>query len=155
MISSLLSRELEYYNILWVPSDNTYYEKFIHNLGINLFSLDSIYFGHCVPNIIVSNNKMNHLDTIIDLCHYHHCGLIIVDHEIKSDMIDTKKFIEKISSLPNVKQIALSNAIKKSWDDIHDLILNYNSEEDQQEWLSVFKEVKNQKFIYESNTSIQ
>ena len=54
--------------------------------------------------------------------------MILIDHEPKSDMIDSNKFQEKINNIPIVKQIAFSKQIKQSWGDIHELILNENSD---------------------------
>jgi len=154
MISSLLSRELDNINILWIPSDNRYYEKFMSSLGLNLFSVNDIYFGQFIPDLIISNNKMNHLETVVSLCHYHHCNLILVDHEPKSDMIDITKLKSKLEALPNVYQIAVSENIKRSWPDIHNQVIGFDSDNDRTSWLDIIHTIRNKKFIYEQNSSI-
>jgi hypothetical protein len=145
MISSLLSREININtNVLWIPSDDKDFEKFFRTLQVSVFTLDQIYLGSFVPDIIISNEKTKHIDKIIKLTKYHQCPLVFIDHEEKSDMIDISKFQDKISELPIVKLIAFSEQIKKSWGDIHDLVLNDTS--GLQEWQDFTNKTK--KIIY-------
>lgn len=151
MISSILSRQFsEIINVLWIPSNDAYFERFIKTLPIRIFSLEDIYLGSCVPDIIISNNKTYKTDTVIELSIFHHCGLIFIDHEIRSDMIDIKVFVKKLEMLPNILQIALSDKIKKSWNDIHDIILPFdNTKENRNRWLQIIRDINNKAFIYE------
>ena len=145
MISSLLARELNVItNILWIPSDNKSFEKFFKTLNVCLFALDQIHLGSFVPELIISNDKTKHLEKVIKLTKYHQCPLILIDHELKSDMLDTKKFQEKISNIPIVKQIAYSEQIKRSWEDTHELVLNEQS--DKNTWQELINKTK--KIIY-------
>jgi hypothetical protein len=120
------------------------FEKFFRTLQVSVFTLDQIYLGSFVPDIIISNEKTKHIDKIIKLTKYHQCPLVFIDHEEKSDMIDISKFQDKISELPIVKLIAFSEQIKKSWGDIHDLVLNDTS--GLQEWQDFTNKTK--KIIY-------
>ncbi len=145
MISSLLSREINRTtNILWIPSDDKSFEKFFRTLNVCLFALDQIHLGSFVPDMIISNDKTKHIDKIIKLTKYHQCALIIIDHEEKSDMIDMSKFKEKVQELPIVKYVATSERIKNSWSNIHDYILNDNS--NKEEWQDFINNTK--KIIY-------
>ena len=148
MISSLLSREINKINrILWIPSDDKDFEKFFVKLNVSLFGLDQIYLGSFVPDLIISNEKTKHIEKIIKLTKYHQCPLIFIDHEEKSDMIDTTKFQNKISDLPIVVQIACSERIKKSWDNVHDFVLNENS--DVNSWQNIINGTKQTVYKYE------
>lgn len=148
MISSLLARETNIINnILWIPSDNREFEEFFKTLRVCLFALDQIYLGSFTPELIISNDKTKHLEKIIKLTKYHQCPLILIDHEPKSDMIDSNKFQEKIHNIPIVKQIAFSKQIKQSWGDIHELILNENS--DKNTWQEFIDTTKKLIYKYE------
>jgi hypothetical protein len=148
MISSLLARETNTINnILWIPSDNREFEEFFKTLRVRLFALDQIYLGSFTPELIISNDKTKHLEKIIKLTKYHQCPLILIDHEPKSDMIDSNKFQEKISNIPIVKQIAFSKQIKQSWGDIHELILNEDS--DKNTWQDFIDTTKKLIYKYE------
>jgi len=145
MISSLLSREInKITNVLWIPSDDKNFEKFFRTLEVSVFTLDQIYIGSLVPDIIISNDKAKHIDKIIKLTKYHQCPIIFIDHEEKSDMIDISKFQQKIAELPIVKFVAFSESIKNSWENTHDLVLNDNSDKD--EWQQLINQTK--KIIY-------
>mgnify|MGYP003138215817 FL=1 len=145
MISSLLSREInKITSVLWIPSDDKNFEKFFRTLEVSVFTLDQIYIGSLVPDIIISNDKTKHIDKIIKLTKYHQCPIIFIDHEEKSDMIDISKFQQKIAELPIVKFVAFSESIKNSWENTHDLVLNDNSDKD--EWQQLINQTK--KIIY-------
>ncbi len=148
MISSLLARETNAINnILWIPSDNKEFERFFKTLKVRLFALDQIYLGSFTPELIISNDKTKHLEKITKLTKYHQCPLILIDHQPKSDMIDSNKFQEKINNIPIVKQIAFSKQIKQSWGDIHELILNEDS--DKNTWQDFIDTTKKLIYKYE------
>lgn len=151
MISSLISRECcNKKNILWIPSNNIYFEKWMHNLDcVRLFYSDHLYIGSCVPDIIITNNKINNSDAIVNLCHYHKCNLIIIDHDSKSDIVDTDKVQKKFSTLPNVYYVAMSEKIKQSWGDMHDLVLNYNANDSSAIICQIIDDITQKRFIYE------
>ena len=62
-------------------------------------------------------------------------------------MIDISKFQEKILTLPIIIQIARSEVIKKSWGDIHDFVLNENSNVDS--WQNIINQTKKMVYKYE------
>jgi hypothetical protein len=148
MISSLLSRELSNStNILNIPSNNIYFEKFLKSLDVKIFSLDHLYVGNCVPDIVLLNNRTQSLEKIISVCQYHQCNLVVVDHEVRSDTLDVSKVQKKIDMLPNVWQIAIDDQVKQSWGNIHDIVLGYGS--NAKEWEQIFNEQKKRRYIYE------
>lgn len=152
MISSILSREnLTQINILWIPSNNIYFEKFIHNISrFKIFYIDHIYLGSLIPDIVISNNITTNIDIVIDLCQHHHSNLIIIDHETKSDLIDYSKTENKLAVLPNIYRLATSQQIKNSWgNNLHDNIFDYKTSGSDDMFIDIILENINKKFIYE------
>lgn len=152
MISSLLSRELlyNYYfplNIAYIPSTNNFYEKFMSKLGHFLFTYDSLYMGVSTPDLCITNNKLTHIDSTINICQYHQINLIIIDHEIKSEIVNTEKILNKYKNIPNVTYVAANEQIKESWDKIHSLVLNTNTTIEQ--WNELLYSNTKKRYIYE------
>jgi hypothetical protein len=151
MISSLLLREISTkVNVLNIASNNIYFEKFLSSLNIKIFGLHDLYIGSCVPEIVITSNKTQNIDKTIAICKHHQCNLIAVDHEIKSDIIEVEKIQQKLSAIPNVLQIAVSEDIKNSWGDLHEIVLRYGNEKELKDrWQEIILTVKQKSFIYE------
>ena len=123
MIDSLIKKELNELNILWIPSNSKHFEKLFDSLDFNYFDLSDLFTGLCTPNLIITNNRFSKFDIVINLCLTNHCNLIIIDHDEKPDIISTDKIISKMKLVPNVLQIATSPNVYNSWGKIHDIVL--------------------------------
>ena len=79
MIDSLIKKELNELNIVWIPSNSKHFEKLFDSLGFNYFDLSDLFTGLCTPNLIITNNRFSKFDIVINLCLTNHCNLIIID----------------------------------------------------------------------------
>lgn len=154
MIHSLLSREIKNtidspYNIVWIPSSDLYFEKFFTNLGYRLLSKHHLFLGNCVPELVITNNKTSQIDVVIEICLHYQINLCIIDHEIKSEIIDSNKIVDKYSKIPNVSYIALSKEIANSWGGTYDAILDYTNLNELIKWKQIIHELIHKTFYYE------
>jgi len=130
MISSILEREFltldSTINIAWTPCEDSLFERFIKEAchPCNIISLTETYYGINEIAVIFCNNRLTHLDKSMELAKFFSCPLIIVDHNIKSEMISNNLDISM--PIQPVYQIALSKEISMSWNKIHDNVLVYN-----------------------------
>lgn len=126
MIDSLLLKETDNTNIIWIPSNNMRFEKFFAKLNYFYFNINDMFLGNCTPNIVITNNRFSQLDNIVNICNKYLINLIIIDHEEKSDVINLDRFMAKIKKIPNVLQVAINNQVYNSWNKKHDVIIeNY------------------------------
>jgi hypothetical protein len=123
-------------NLAWTPCDNSIFESFIREScnPCELIQFDNIYFGYNDIDIVICNNRMLYLDKCIELCYFLHCPLLIIDHTIKSSIIN--KETPFYYGFEPVYQIALTNKIYESWGGIHDKVLDYdiNHDKSKQIW---------------------
>jgi hypothetical protein len=154
MIHSLLSREIKHsinseYNILWIPSPDPYFEKFFASLGYRLLSKHHLFLGQYVPELAITNNKTSQIDVIIEICLHYQINLCIIDHEIKSEIIDSNKIINKYNKIPNICNIALNQAIADSWGVQYDAVLDYHNSNDIIKWKHIIHNLTHKTFYYE------
>lgn len=146
-ISSIIHKEIsEEINILWTHCDNSIFKNFLQKtLNFNIVEFDDTYFGGANIDIVLCNNRMMYLDKCIESAKFFHCPLMIVDHDIKPKInIENEKF-----DISPVLQIASSNEIYHSWNKIANIVLSYNSSNQdlQKEWLKQFKNLKNKSLV--------
>lgn len=110
----LLQNTLKQTNILYSYSENKGFIKLLNRIygASNVSLLDDSIFAHKSVDLIICNNRIDILDMCIDLCHYFHCPLLIVDHKAKpfNVQIDNKHKIPITS-----RQVAINQNIAKSW----------------------------------------
>jgi len=130
IISSIIKRYLNTYdsplNIIMTHCDNRYFEQFLKNIlptYSNILSLEDSLFGNNVPDMIICNNKINHLDKCGSLSYFLHCPILIIDHDIKPSFID-KDIIEYQSN--SVYNLAINNDIYNSWGKTHNMVLGFD-----------------------------
>lgn len=127
MISTLIERELSTIdspmNIAFSKVDDSAVVKYFQQILNNskLINFNDTYYGNLDPQMVICNDRISHLDTSIDICKYFHCPLLIIDHNIKSNLITNK--IENLYDIKPVVQIALSDNIYLSWNKIHDYVI--------------------------------
>jgi hypothetical protein len=133
ILSSILDKENINYNskltILWGNSDNEYFNKFIQKLNHNLISIDHLYYGDNIPNLVICNNKISQIRELSLVSIRYHCPLIVIDHNPKTNYISTEN-LEEINNINMSYKIALSKEISKSWGIHYDQILSYNDTQD-------------------------
>lgn len=122
MISNLLKKQKKEISILWIPSQDSIFEKNFNTLGYSCCALDDLFLGKYEPNIIVTNNKLIKLDRVVNLALIHYCNLIVIDHEEQPDIISKDKITAKLKLVPNVLEIAMSEKIYNSWGKTHDVV---------------------------------
>lgn len=110
----LLQNTLKQTNILYSYSENKGFIKLLNRIyGASSVSLlDDSIFAHQSVDLIICNNRIDILDMCIDLCHYFHCPLLVVDHKSKpfNVQIDNKHKIPITN-----RQVAINQNIAKSW----------------------------------------
>lgn len=155
MISSIINKELKtfdsYINILLSKSDDRMlfgYLKTVFNNNCSIFGFESTYYGNTEPNIIICNSRLTDMNKSIEAAKFFHCGLLIVDTDIKSDLITNK--ISNNFNIHPVIQIALSNGIYNSWNKIHNYILDIDNQSISK-WQNTIYNLCKEKFIIKNN----
>jgi hypothetical protein len=106
--------------------DDRKFEYFLkHALpeGSNLLTLEDSLFGNTFPDIIVCNNKINHLEKCGNLSYFFHCPILIVDHDTKPSFID-KDIIEYQSN--SIYSVAINHNVYNSWGQKHNLVMHFD-----------------------------
>lgn len=92
IISSVIKRYLNTYdsplNVVMSQCDNRKFYDFLMKTlsqGSNIISLEDTLFGNVIPDIIICNNKINHLEKCGNLSYFFHCPILIIDHDTKLD----------------------------------------------------------------------
>lgn len=110
-------------NILYSHSDNKPFIKLLtHIYGFNRVALlEESIFAHKNVDLIICNNRLDTLDTCINLSHYFHVPLLIIDHKPKPENINNSQIM-----LPDTTyfQIAINDNIANSWNaDMYNAVL--------------------------------
>jgi hypothetical protein len=156
MISSILAREQikrgDSINILWTPCDNVYFEKFItHKLKHKIFQVDHLYFGQCIPELIICNNKITFYEKISKLSIFLHCPVLVIDHNSRPNLIDEEKSKEISKHFVCSVSLALDKQINESWGKTHDHVLNYeaNDMDNHDLWQNILYKTTKMVFKYD------
>ncbi len=158
MISSIIQKEFidinSAINIASSKVDNIYFNNYLKKIypQSTIFSFDNTYYGNMEPSIVICNNRISHLENSIDLCKYFHCPLLVIDHDLKSDLI-TNKFSNDFAISP-VVEIALSQSIHMSWNRVHKYVLE-PSEINIPKWKNIIFNVCKQVFQININDNIK
>lgn len=128
MIQSVINRELLSFNnkinILFSRLENRYIINYIKGLfpDCSIVDPETTYYGHMQPDIIICNNRLTDLEKSIKLAKFFHIPLLIIDSDIKSELISNK--IDNNFDFTPVVQIALSKDIYHSWNKIQNYIMD-------------------------------
>lgn len=161
MISNIITKEFHNINsklnILWTPAESFYFADFFRSIcSCNLIDFDKTYYGINDIGIIICNNRLIYLEKCIELAKFFHCSLLIIDHSVKSNLVNND-FILKTDFEP-VYQIATSKEIFFSWNKIHDSIMEYNNNKETiEQWKNLLFQLVKTRFIakeekYENKT---
>lgn len=162
MISNIINKEFysisEQTNILWTQCETSYFKEFINTIlsPCSLIDYDKTYYGISDISIVFCNNRLTHLEKCVDLAKFFHCPLVIVDHSLKSNLIN-ENFKPSFDFEP-VYQIAVSKDIDFSWRGIHNLTLGYdlNNNETINKWRTIiFQLIKKHFIIKETRISYE
>lgn len=130
IISSIIKRYSNTFesplNVIMSHCDNRNFEYFLAQTlpkTSNLLTLEDSLFGNTFPDLIVCNNKINHLEKCGNLSYFFHCPILIIDHDVKPSFID-KDVIEYQSS--SIYSVAINQNVYNSWGQKHNLIMNFD-----------------------------
>ena len=131
MIQSILDRELiskvSDVKILLVDKDKEDFINFLQPLGCKFLYYDDLYYGNNNPNLLLCNNKIDYYNACRNLVITYHIPSIIIDHNIKSNLLDNEK-IKFIDNLPGSFKVATSLPIYRSWHNIHNKVIPHNTD---------------------------
>lgn len=130
IISSIIKRYSNTYesplNIIMTHCEDRHFDFFIKNIVQpkgNILDLEDSLFGHILPDMIICNNKINHLEKCGNLAYFFHCPILIIDHDTKPSFIE-KDIIEYQSN--SIYSVAINNQVYNSWGKNHNLVLGYD-----------------------------
>jgi len=155
LINNIIQKTLNKKNINVVSShcDDKKFNTFINKIldgGINITAEDMIY-AHFPVHLVLCNSRSDSLDKCVKLSQYFHTPLLIVDHDVKPEYIESHKI-----SKPRVTytQIALSENIAHSWNiDLYHHILHYDitSKENINKWKEILQNLISLPFKVDNN----
>lgn len=117
--------------ILLVDKEKEDFINFLKQLGHRFVYYSDLYFGGIVPDLILCNNKIDYYHQCKELSIRYHIPCIIVDHSVKNDVYDETK-LKFLDNLPCSIKIAINTPVYRSWHSIHDKILPYGSNDQNQ-----------------------
>jgi len=159
MISNIINKEFygidKQINILWTQCESLYFEEFIKTIfhPCSLIDFDKTYYGIKDVSIVFCNNRLTHLEKCTDLAKFFHCPLVIIDHNIKSNLINDS-FKPNFDFEP-VYQIAISKDIDFSWRGIHDITLGYDTKNNDiiNKWKTILFQLIKKHFLIKDNSN--
>lgn len=113
-------------NIISTYCENKRFDHFLKHilpLDSNLLSFEDSLFGNNLPDLIICNNKINHLEKCGNLSYFFHCPILIIDHDIKPSFVEKDIIAHQSTS---VYSLAINNNIYNSWGKTHNLVLDFN-----------------------------
>lgn len=151
IVSGILNREListhSPLDILWTNPDSSKFTDFILSMGHRLISIDQLYFGSNLPQLIICNNKVSTYQEMQMISLQFHLPVILIDHKPKDTVIDdnrTTAFDKFYCSY----SIALNQEIYESWGSKHNRILNYvmNDDKSKEIWNNIIYQTARKMF---------
>ena len=128
IISSIIHREKlklnDTINLLWTPT-NSNFEKFITSLNCKTININQLYYGLCVPDLIVCNDKVEYHAHCYNLSKEFHIPVLLIDHIEKNPIYDSSK-ISLLNNFPCYHHVCISKKISDSWELKNAQILSYN-----------------------------
>ena len=113
-------------NIISTHCENKGFNNFLSTIlpiNSNVLSFEDSLFGNNLPDLIICNNKINHLEKCGNLSYFLHCPILIIDHDTKPGFIE-KDIIAYQST--SIYSLAINTNIYNSWGKIHNIVLEYN-----------------------------
>lgn len=134
MISNIIKKEFlsidSPVNMVVSRKDNNGFYSYIRRIlpNANIIGFGETYYANFEPHIILCNSRVLDIDRSIELARFFHIPLFIIDTEIKSEMISNN--IQTTFDFGPVIQIAISNNISLSWNNIHNYIIELSKDID-------------------------
>lgn len=152
MISNIINKEFyslkDKINIVWTNPESGYFTEFIKKAcgNCSLVDFDKTYYGFNDIHIVICNNRLVYLDKCVELSKFFHVPLLIVDHSVKSNMVNSEFVLNKI--FEPIYQVAISKDIHFSWGKIHDMIIEYDdSKISMEKWKNLLFQLIKTRFI--------
>jgi hypothetical protein len=153
-VSGILSREYitksDSINILWTNVDNILFEDKIKKLKHKLITMDQLYFGKEIPQLIVCNNKILYHQTCKNISIQFHIPVLLIDHlKQPSTMTSDKESSIIRYDLPCSINVAMSKEIAESWEKStrYDYVLE-SKDYDQAMWSDIIFKTSKRIFKY-------
>lgn len=153
-VSGILSREYitksDNMNILWTNVDNILFEDKIKKLKHKLITMDQLYFGKEIPQLIVCNNKILYHQTCKNISIQFHIPVLLIDHlKQPSTMTSDKENPIITYDLPCSINVAMSKEIAESWEKSirYDYVLE-SKDYDQAMWSDIIFKTSKRIFKY-------
>lgn len=130
IVSTILQKEFlspeTFINALWTSTDNQYFIKFISKINnLNLININDLYYGDINIHLIICNNKLTHADLAKDLSLRFHVPVLVIDHNVKNNLLDQKK-INILNDFPCAYHVCSNRQVYESWGSYHNQILSYD-----------------------------
>lgn len=150
IITTILNKELlrvsDKLNILWTSPDTPSFTNFINELGHNLIFFENLYYGNSIPHLILCNNRISYYEQVKLYSLKLHLPVLIVDHTIKSTIIDIDKS-QYVNSISSSYSIALNKDIYNSWNGCQNQILDYTSVNSKEVWNNLLYQIAKKVFL--------
>jgi len=111
-------------NLLWTPS-NGEFEKFIRYINCNLIDIHQLYYGSCIPDLIVCNDKVENHSYCYNLSRKLHLPVLLIDHIEKNPIYDSSK-ISLLNHFSCYHHVCISKKISDTWELKNVQVLSYN-----------------------------
>ena len=135
-------------DIVWTNCDDQYFTSFIEKLGHRLIYFENLYFGNSKPQLIICNNKLSSYQMVEMVSLQYHIPVLVIDHKPKDNFLDLEK-TRIVDNFKSCYRVALSQKIYDSWGSIHDIILPYdrNDENNNKTWDHIIRQTSERFFI--------
>jgi len=151
-LSGILSRELltpnDKLNILWTSVDDYRFEATIKSLGHNIITFSHLYFGTCIPNAIICNNKVLFYKKCRDISIQFHIPILVIDHETKPDTLADNLETSLVYRFPTSYNVAMSEEIANSWSVKYNYVLKTEDIRDKEFWSNTIYQTSKLIFKY-------
>lgn len=153
MISNIINKEIfratnSGLDILWTNPDSEYFTNFITEAWSPcvLVDFEKTFYGVYNIGLVVCNNRLIYLERCLELAKFFHSPLIIVDHFVKSDMINSEFNMESL--FDPIYQVATSKEIFTSWNNIHTHVAPYkNDNKSMESWQNILTKIISCNFV--------
>ena len=161
LMSSIIKRVLNTrespLNIIMSHSEDSAFLLFLQEIvsikGTKILSVSDSLMANTPIDLIICNSRITQFDKCFAVSNFFQCPMIIIDHTLPSHLIDPKAKMER-AIFPHLIHVARSKEIYDSWGKYHDLVLDYefNNEKNTNEWRDLI--YKTSKINFQTSDSL-
>ena len=128
-------------------------QEIVLTVGTRVFSFNDSLMANTPIELIICNSRITQFDKCFTVSNFFQCPMIIIDHTPPSRLIDPKAKKER-AIFPHLIYIARSKEIYDSWGGYHNLILDYefNDESNTNAWRDLI--YKTSKINFQTSDSL-